>query len=124
MRLLSVFQGISSGILCSWYMFDLNSYDFFKQFSRLLEIQDYLLTSGFVGVFYLFYHQLGVTAHFQLICFHGVGEVESSYDSLIFGLVIRGLEAESEGVFQVYPVWRGQDQTCTAPLGISSPVHG
>ena len=43
----------------------------------------------------MFYHQLRVAVDFQLICFHGVGEVKSSYDSLIFGLVIGGLEAES-----------------------------
>ena len=82
------------------------------------------MNSGFVGVFYLFYHQLGVAAHFQLIYFHGVGKVKSNYDGLIFDLVIGGLEAESEGVFHVYPVWRGQDQTCAAPLGIGGPVHG
>ena len=38
----------------------------------------------------MFYHQLGVAAHHQLICFHEVGEVEYSYDNLIFGLVIGG----------------------------------
>ena len=63
-------------------------------------------------------------AHLQLICFHEVGEVKSSYDSLIFDLVIGGLVAESEGVFPIYPVWRGQDQTCTASLGIGGPVDG
>ena len=52
----------------------------------------------------MFYHQLGVAGHLQLIYFHEVGEVESSYDSLIFGLVIGGLEAESKGVFRIYPV--------------------
>ena len=72
----------------------------------------------------MFYYQLGVTAHFQLISFHGVGEVKPNYKSLIFGLVIRFLEAESEGIFHIYPVWRGQNQTCTASLGIGGPVHG
>ena len=52
----------------------------------------------------MFYHQLGVAAHFQLICFHGVGEVKCRYDNLIFGLIIGGLEAESEGVFNIYLV--------------------
>ena len=52
-----------------------------------------------------------------------MGEVNPSYDNLIFGLVIGGLEAESEGVFHIYSVWRGQDQTCTASLGIDGPVH-
>ena len=42
----------------------------------------------------------------------------------VFDHVIGGLEAESEGVFRIYPVWRGQDQTCTASLGIGGPVHG
>ena len=72
----------------------------------------------------MFYHQLGVAAHLQLICFHEVGEVESSYDNLLFGLVIGGLEAESEGVFRIYSIWRGQDQPCTASLGVSGPVDG
>ena len=103
-------------------MFDLNSYELLNQLSYLFEIQDHLLTSGLIGVFYLFYHQLGIAAHLQLIYFHEVGEVESSYDSLIFGLVIGGLEADSEGVYRVYPVWRGQDQPCTASLGVSGPV--
>ena len=72
----------------------------------------------------MFYYQLGVTAHFQLICFHGMGEVKPNYDNLIFGLIIGGLEAESEGVFHIYHVWRGQDQTCIASLGIVNLVHG
>ena len=59
-----------------------------------------------------------------MICFHEVGEVESSYDSLIFDLIIGGLEAESKGVFSIYPVWRGQDQPYTASLGVSGPVDG
>ena len=42
----------------------------------------------------MFYHQLGVAAHLQLIYFHEVGEVESSYDSLIFDLIIGGLEPD------------------------------
>ena len=50
-----------------------------------------------------------------------MGEVESSYDSLIFGLIIGGLEAESKGVFRIYPGWRGQDQPCTASLGVAAP---
>ena len=104
-------------------MLDLNSYELFKQLSHILEVQDHLLTFGFVGVFYLLYYQLGVTAHFQLISFHGVGEVKPSYDNLIFGLVIGGLEAKFEGVFHIYLIWRGQDQTCTASLGIGGLVH-
>ena len=72
----------------------------------------------------MFYYQLGVTAHFQLISFHGVGEVKPNYDSFIFGLVIGGLEDKSKGVFHIYLVWRGQDQTCTASLGIGGPVYG
>ena len=71
----------------------------------------------------MFYYQLGVTAHFQLISFHGVGEVKPNYDSLIFGLVIGGLESEFEGLFHINPFWRGQDQTCTASLGIGGLVH-
>ena len=50
-------------------------------------------------------------------------KVKPSYDNLIFGLVIGGLEAQSEGVFHIYSVWRGQDHTCTASLSIGSPVH-
>ena len=72
----------------------------------------------------MLYYQLGVAAHLQLICFHEVGKVESDYDSLIFGLVVGGSEAESEGVFRIYPIWRGQDQTCTASLGIGGPIDG
>ena len=53
-----------------------------------------------------------------------MGEVKPNYDNLIFGLVIGGWEAKSEGVFHIYPVWRGQDQTCTASLGIGGLVHG
>ena len=50
-----------------------------------------------------------------------MGEVKSSYDSLIAGLVIGGLEAESEGVIHIYPVWRSQDQTCTFPWALAAP---
>ena len=50
------------------------------------------------------------------------GEVESSYDHLIFGLVIGGSEAEPKGVLRIYPVWRGQDQSGTSSLGVSNPV--
>ena len=53
-----------------------------------------------------------------------MGEVKPCYDRLIFGLIIGGLEAESEGVFHVYPVRGGQDQNCTTSLGIGGPVHG
>ena len=105
-------------------MLGLNSYKLFKQLLYLLEVQDHLLAFGFVGVFYLLYYQLGVTAHFQLTSFHGVGEVKPSYDSLIFGLVIGGLEAKFERIFHIYPVWRGQDQICTASLSIGCPVDG
>ena len=72
----------------------------------------------------MFYHQLGVAAHLQLIYFHEVGKIESSYGILIFGLVIGGLEAESEGVFRIYSVWRGQNQPYTSSLGVSGPVDG
>ena len=72
----------------------------------------------------MFYHQLGVPAHLQLIRFHEVGEVESSYDNLIFDLVIGGLEAEFEGVYRIYPIPRGQDQPYTASLGVSGSVDG
>ena len=105
-------------------MSDLNPYELLKQFSHLLEVQDHFFASGLVGVFYLLYYQLGVAAHLQLISFHGVGEVKPIYDSLIFGLIIGGLEPKSEGVLYIDSVGRGQNQTCTTPLGVGGPIHG
>ena len=54
---------------------DLKPYELFTQFQYLFEVKDHFLTPGFVGVFYLFHHQLGITAYLQLISFYGVARL-------------------------------------------------
>ena len=108
-------------ILCPRHMSDLNTHELFKQFFHLLEVQDHFFASGLVGIFYLLYYQLGITAYLQLVSFHGVGEVKPCYNNLVFNLVIEGLEPEYEGVLYVDSVGRGQNQSCTTPLGVWRP---
>ena len=75
-----------------------------------------------VGVLYLFYHHLGITTYLQLIGFHRVGKIKLGYDSFVLSLVIRGLKSESECVLHVNPIRGGQNQICTAALGIGGPI--
>ena len=53
-----------------------------------------------------------------------MGEVESSYDGLVLGLVVGGLEPKSERILDIYSFWRGQNQPGTTPLGIGGPIYG
>ena len=109
---------------CPRDMLDLNLYELFTQFSYLFEVKDHFFTHGFIGVLYLFHHQLGITAYLQLISFHGVGKINPDYDSYVLGLVIGGLKSESECVFHVNPVQGGQNQIRPPSLGIGGPIYG
>ena len=88
---------------------DLNPCKLFKQLSHLFEVKNHFFTPGFVGVLYLFYHQLGVTTYLQLINFHGVGKIKLGYDNFVLSLVVGGLKSESEGVLHVNPIWGGHN---------------
>ena len=103
---------------------DLNPYELFKQFSHLFLGKGSFFHPGFIGILYLFHHQLGITAYLQLISFHGVGKIKPGYDSFVLGLFIGGKKSEFECVFHVNPFQGGQNKTRTASLGIGGPIYG
>ena len=52
-----------------------------------------------------------------------MGEVKSSNDGFIFGFVVGGLESEFECILHVDPIRGGQNQPCSASVGIGSPIY-
>ena len=50
-----------------------------------------------------------------------MGEVEAYYDSLILGLVVGGVESESECVFNVYSFWEVRIRPASLPYAFKAP---